>query len=110
MERDVWMREYKRLTTAYGKPTNAEQARVYFEALAGYEDGEIVSAVREAMTRCKFFPTVADIIACCGPTRGDEADPLFPQFRQWQKVNAHDPQMPSITFVMFRNYIEGMRA
>ncbi len=49
-------------------------------------------------------------IACCGPTRGDEADPLFPQFRQWQKVNAHDPQMPSITFVMFRNYIEGMRA
>lgn len=110
MERETWAREYKRLLAAYGKASSTEQMAVYFEAMEAYSDEEIRGAVQAAMTRCKFFPTVADLVECCGPATSDEADPLFPQFRKWQAVNANDPEMPSITFAMFRHYIEGQRA
>lgn len=110
MERETWAKEYRRLVTAYGKTSSAEQMAVYFEAMEGYSDDEIRGAVREAMTRCRFFPTVADIVARCGPVQSDESDALYPQFLKWQTVNADDPQMPTITFPMFRHYIEGQRA
>lgn len=109
MERDTWAREYKRLLTAYGKPSNAEQARIYFDALAGYDGEAVVKAVSVAITHCKFFPAVADLVARCGAAGADEMDPLYPQFKHWQRVNASDPGMPAITFAMFRHYVEGQR-
>jgi hypothetical protein len=109
MDATFWKQEYQRLCAAYGRTPSIEQAGVYLDALARYENEEMRAAVGAAMTRCKFFPTVADLVACCGPAQSDEADPLFPQFRKWQIVNANDPEMLSITFRMFRNYIEGNR-
>lgn len=110
MDTETWRKEYQRLCTAYGRTASVEQAGIYFEALSRYENEEIVRGVREALTRCKYFPTVADIIVCVGSATSDESDPLYPQFRKWREVNANDPQMPSITFGMFRNFVEGQRA
>lgn len=109
MDRDIWAREYKRLLTAYGKPSNAEQAKVYFDALADHDGEAVGKAVSAALVQCSFFPTVADLVARCAAPMSDETDPLYRQFSEWQRVNRHDPALHEITFAMFKHYIEGQR-
>lgn len=110
MEKATWLVEYKRLLTAYGKAPNSAQAALYFEALADVDDAVVSKAVSGAILKCPYFPTIAELATRCGPATTDDADPLYPQFRRWQVVNADDPQMLSITFPMFRHFIESTRA
>ena len=61
MERDVWMREYRRLLTAYGKSANAEQASVYFSALGSYPASAVEHAVSGAIKESRGWPSAADL-------------------------------------------------
>lgn len=61
MERDAWGREYRRLLTAYGKTTNAEQASVYFSALHSYPSAAVTAAVDAAVKDSRTWPSAADL-------------------------------------------------
>jgi hypothetical protein len=110
MTRETWAKAYQRLCVAFGKPVSMEQAGVYFEALSGYEDDGIGRAVSAAILHEKYFPAVADLAARCAGPATDEDDALYPQFLKWQTTFKDDPQMPDITFEMFRNYVWGQRS
>lgn len=61
MDKGTWTSEYKRLLTAYNRQPNAEQAGVYFAALAGYPSAFIKAAVDAAIRESKTWPSVADL-------------------------------------------------
>lgn len=75
MERDVWMREYKRLTTAFGKKTSAEQAAVFFESLRSHAAACVAEAVSQVIREAKYFPTPADIAEKARAVRTSSAVP-----------------------------------
>jgi len=110
MTREVWAKAYQRLCVAFGKPVSLDQAGVYFEALRGYEDDAIGRAVSAAILHGKYFPAVAELAARCAGPATDEDDALYPQFVKWQATFKDDPQMPDITFEMFRHYVWGQRS
>lgn len=62
MERDAWVKEYKRLLTAYNKASNSEQAGVYFEALGAYPGFVVADAVTSAIRESKTWPSAADLV------------------------------------------------
>jgi hypothetical protein len=52
-----------RLVAAYPhKDTPAATVAIYHEMLSGYEQRDILEAVNRLIPRCKYFPTIADII------------------------------------------------
>ena len=62
MDLEQWAKEYKRLLTAFSKPTSSEQARLYFQELRGYPFGAVVTAVTGAIRDGKYWPTPAELI------------------------------------------------
>lgn len=61
MEREPWMREYRRLTTAYGKSLNLEQADAYFAALGHYPGVAVAEAVTLAIRESRGWPSAAEL-------------------------------------------------
>ena len=76
MERDVWMREYKRLTTAFGKKPNAEQAAVFFDSLRHFAASCVAEAVGQVIREAKYFPTPADVSEKARAVRTSAALPI----------------------------------
>jgi hypothetical protein len=62
VDRDVWAKEYRRLLTAYGKSTNAEQAAAYYSALQSYPGMVVEAAVTSAIREAKTWPSAADLV------------------------------------------------
>lgn len=62
MEREAWVREYRRLLTAYNKSPNNEQVDVYFAALSTYPSVAISEAVTGAIRDSRGWPSAADLV------------------------------------------------
>lgn len=61
MDANTWWDCYEKLTTAYQKPKNTEQSKVYFEALGGWPNGVMVEAVKKLIRESKRWPNVAEL-------------------------------------------------
>lgn len=61
MDKDTWATHYKRLTTAYNKPINAEQAGIFFTALESLPGGIVGLAVDEHIKNRPAFPHASDL-------------------------------------------------
>lgn len=65
MTRPTWDACYDRLTRAFGRPYDAQQAAIFFDALADVPNERMVKAITRVVNDEKHFPVPAVLRAAC---------------------------------------------
>lgn len=75
MDAETWFDCYARMSKAFGKPMDAEQRQVYFDALREMPGPTIRLAVHQAIKDAKHMPNVATLREYCTAASREVAAP-----------------------------------
>lgn len=76
MKRETFNTQFVAMASAYPHAADKitpEMQDVYWEMLKGIPDEKFIAGVRECLSRCKFFPTIAELGDASRPPRLERA-------------------------------------
>ncbi|MBI3937167.1 MAG: hypothetical protein HY323_09335 [Betaproteobacteria bacterium] len=101
------------LAEVFGEAVSDLRAEGYFQALRGYDMGEIEAMAASAISHCRFFPRPADLIEQLEGSEADRAeaawrivDMAFRDIGQYQSVRFADAAIAEALLQVWGGWIE----